>query len=93
MSKPEDIDLDQWLDKGELMELPEIPRAEAEERVENKVEALEIQEADTGPYLEIPILSEEPEVIATREGIHERILAEIHHEERRLRTEKSDGET
>ena len=27
---PEDLDPDQWLDKGELTELPEIPREEME---------------------------------------------------------------
>ena len=75
---PEDIDPDQWLDNGELMELPQIPRAEAEERVGIEAEA----EADTGPYLEIPIISEKPEVIARREGIHERIQAEIHHKDK-----------
>ena len=58
----------------------EIPIVEAEERVENKAETPEIQEADAGPYLDIPIIPEEPEVIATREGIHERIQAEMHHE-------------
>ena len=58
----------------------EIPRVEAEERVENKAETPEIQEADAGPYLDIPIIPEEPEVIATREGIYERIQAEMHHE-------------
>ena len=35
---------------------------------------------DAGPYLDIPIIPEEPEVIATREGIYERIQAEMHHE-------------
>ena len=30
---PEDIDPDQWLDKEELTEILEIPRAEAEERI------------------------------------------------------------
>ena len=29
---PEDIDQDQWLDKGELTELPEAPLGEAEMR-------------------------------------------------------------
>ena len=29
---PEDIDPDQWLDKGELTELPEVQKAKAEER-------------------------------------------------------------
>ena len=79
---PEDIDPDQWLDKGELTELPEIPRAEAEERVGNEAEALGIPEVDTGPYLEIPIIPEEPEAIAVREGIYERIQAEKQYEDK-----------
>ena len=29
---PEDIDPDQWLDKGELTELPEAPLGETEKR-------------------------------------------------------------
>ena len=39
---------------------------------------------DAGPYLDIPIIPEEPEVIAiaTREGIHKRIQAEMHHEDK-----------
>ena len=44
----EDIDLNQWLDEGELMELLEIPREEAEERVGNKAEDPETPEANTG---------------------------------------------
>ena len=78
----EDIDPDQWLDEVELTELPEIPRGEAEERVGNKVEASRIPEADTGPYLEGPIIPEETEAIAVREGIHKRIQAEIQHEDK-----------
>ena len=34
------------------------------------------------PNLELPIMSEEPETIAAREGIHERIQAEIRHEDK-----------
>ena len=45
------VDPDQCLDKGELAELLDIPRAEAEERVGNKAKAPEIPEADTGSYL------------------------------------------
>ena len=52
-----------------MTELLEIPRAEAEERVENKVETQDILEGDIGPYLEIPIIHDDPVVIATREGI------------------------
>ena len=39
------------------------------------------READAGPYLEITIFPEDPEVIAMRERIHERIQVEMNHEE------------
>ena len=45
-----------------MTELPEIPRAEADERGENEAENPEIKLADAGPYLEIPIIPEESEV-------------------------------
>ena len=64
---PEDIDLDQWLDEGELTELPEVHRTEAEERLGNEAEApAGTSEADNGPYLEIPIILEEPETIVMK---------------------------
>ena len=65
--------------EGELMELPEIPWEEAEERVGNKAEDPGTTEADTGPHLEIPMIPEDPEVVSVREGIQERIQAEIEH--------------
>ena len=37
---PEDVDPDQWLDKGEPKELPEIPTEEAEVRVKEQSEDL-----------------------------------------------------
>ena len=55
---------------------------EAEERVGNKAEDPEIPEAETGPYLEVPLIPEDPEVVKAREGIHERIQAEIQHEDK-----------
>ena len=67
---PEDIDPDKWLDKGELTELPEAPLGEVERRyIEPSVD-------QRNP--EIQIIPEDPEEIAVREGIHERIQAEIH---------------
>ena len=38
------------------------------------------------PDLEIPVIPEDPEEIAVREGIHERIQAEIHHEDKEAKT-------
>ena len=34
------------------------------------------------PYLEIPVIPEDPKEIAVREEIHERIQAKIYHEEK-----------
>ena len=78
---PEDLDPDQWLEEGELTELPEVHRREAEEMLGSKAEVPVISEVDNGPYLELPIIPKEPENIAVREGIHERLQAEIRHED------------
>ena len=56
-----------------MTELHDIPRTG------NKAEAPTITEADTEPYLKRPIIMDEPEVVVAREGIHERIQAEIQH--------------
>ena len=77
---PEDIDPDQWVEEGELTELLEVHRTEAKESLGNKTETQGISEANNGPYLEIQINPEEPGTIAVREGIHERIQAEIQYE-------------
>ena len=41
-------------------------------------------EADNGPYLELPIIPKEPETIAAREEIYERIQEEIQHEDKEV---------
>ena len=38
------------------------------------------------PDLEIQVIPEDPKEIAVREGIHERIQAEIHHEDKEAET-------
>ena len=43
---PEDIDQDQWLDEGELMELLEAHRTEAEEMLGTEADAPVTSEAD-----------------------------------------------
>ena len=53
---PESIYLDQRLDEGEMMELLEVRRTEAEELLGNKAEAPVTSETDNGPYLEIPMI-------------------------------------
>ena len=62
-----------------MKELPEILRDETEERVEGEAETQEMLEAYLGPYLEIPTIHK---IIAAREGIYERIQAEMHHEDK-----------
>ena len=48
------------------------------------MEALVTSKAYNRLYLEIPIIPEEPETIAMRGGIHERIQAEIQHEDKEV---------
>ena len=78
------VDPDQWLDEGDLTELPEVHRTEVEEMLGSRVEAPVTSEADIETYLELPIIPEEPETIAAREGINERIQAEIRHEDKEV---------
>ena len=51
---PENIDPDWWLDKGELMELPEVPREEAEVGVREQPEDQRRPELYPEPDLDIP---------------------------------------
>ena len=74
----EDIDPDRWLDEEELTELPEAPLGEAERRYIEPLVDQRNPEIPPEPALEIQIIPEDPEEIAVREGIHERIPAEIH---------------
>ena len=76
----EDIDPDRWLDEGELTKLPEIPIQEV--GVREQPEDQRRQELHPEPDLDIPILPEDPESIAEREGIHQRIQSEIQHEDK-----------
>ena len=77
---PEDLDQDQWLDEGELTKLPEVSREETEVGVREQPEEQGRHELYPEPDLEIPVIPEDSEEIAVREGIHERIQVEIHHE-------------
>ena len=76
---PEDINPDGWLDKGELAELPKTPMEEAEIMPRETTGDWRDPEIPLEPYLEIPVILEDPEEIAVREGIHERIQVEIQH--------------
>ena len=42
---------------------------------------------DRRPDVEIQVIPEDPEEIAVREGIHERIQVEVHHEDKEAETE------
>ena len=79
---PEDTDPNQWLDKGELAELPEAPLGEAEMRFRELFLDWRGPEILPEPDLEIQVIPEDPKDIALNEGIHERIQAEIHHEDK-----------
>ena len=63
------------------MELQDITLKEAEVRVREPSEDQRGLELYPEPDLDIPILPEDPEVIAEREGIHERIQMEFQHED------------
>ena len=77
---PADIDPDLWIDKGELTELPETPVGEVMLR-EPCLDPVNPEVMDT-PDAEVPMILDSPEEIEMREGIHERIQAEIHQEVR-----------
>ena len=64
------------------MELLEVPREETEVGAREQPEEQAIHEQYLEPDLEIPVIPEDPEEMAVREGIHERIQAEIHHEDK-----------
>ena len=79
--EPTDVDPDGWVEEGELTELPEISVGERERVfMETRPDPLN-PEITVEPDLEVPmILLDNPEEMAVREGIHERIQANIYHE-------------
>ena len=78
--EPADIDPDRWVDEGELTELLEISVGDRE-RVFRETSADPVSlKMTTEPDLEIPRILDDPEEMAVREGIHERIQEEIYHE-------------
>ena len=74
-----DVDPDRWGDEEELTELPEISVGD-KERVFWEMMPDPGNEITTEPDLDIPMILNDPEEIAVREGIHERIKVEIYHE-------------
>ena len=79
---PEDIDPIRWLDEGELTELLETPVGEVEIMSRETTQDWRDPEIPLEPDLKIPVIPEDPEVIAVREGMLERIQAEIHLEDK-----------
>ena len=68
-----DVDPDKWIDEGELTELPEVSLGERERvYMETRPDPIN-PEITPKPDLEIPMIPEDAEEIAVREGIHERI--------------------
>ena len=76
---PADIDPDLWTDEGELTELPEIPVGDVVLR-ETCMGPVNSEVMST-PDPEIPMIFDSPEEMEMREGLHEGIKAELHHED------------
>ena len=72
---PADIDPDLWTDKGELTKLPKIPAGDVVLR-EMCLGPVNSEAMDT-PDANVPMILDSPEEMEMREGIHERIQAEI----------------
>ena len=78
--EPAYVDPDLWVDEGELTELLEIPVRDVVFR-ETYMDPVN-PEVLVAPDVEIPMIFDSPEEREMREGIHERIQAEIYHEDR-----------
>ena len=88
--EPDDVDPDGWIDEGELTELLEVSLGERERVYMETGPNPKSPEITVEPALDIQVIPEDPEEMAAREGIHKRIKAEIHHEdkEREARVEE-----
>ena len=75
--EPEDIDPDRWLDEREFTELPEANLRGRERIYMKPLSGQRNPETSVKPALNIQVIPEDPEDPA-KEGIHERIQAEIH---------------
>ena len=64
------------------MELPKVPREETQVGARDQPEEQGRHELHPEPDLDIPVIHEDPEEIAVREGIHERMQAQIHHKDK-----------
>ena len=80
--KPEAVDPDGWIDEGELTELQKVSLRERERVYMETGPDPKSPETKTEPAQDIQVIPENPEDMALREGIHERIQGEIHHEDK-----------
>ena len=80
--EPADVDPDLWTDEGELTELPDIPVGDGDGVLPVTSMDPVNPEVIATPDLDIPMIFDSPEEREMRKGIHERIQAEIYHEER-----------
>ena len=78
--EPSYVDPDLWVVKGELTELPERPVREIILR-ETYMDPVN-PEVLVAPDVDVPMIFDSSEEREMREGIHERIQAEIYHEDR-----------
>ena len=82
--EPKDVDPDRWVDKGELTELPEISLRGRERVYMETVPGPRSPEISAESAIDIQVIPEDPEEMAVREGIHKRIQAEMHHENKEI---------
>ena len=88
--EPADVDPDRWIDEGELTELPEISNGDGERvYMERRLDPVN-PEIYAEPDLEIPMILDDPDEMAVREGIHERIQADIYHENKETAAQAED---
>ena len=66
------------------MELPEIPLRGREITYMETVPGPRSRELPAESTIDIQVIPEDPEEMAVREGIHERIQAEMHHENKEI---------
>ena len=67
-----------------MTELLEVPKEETEVGAREQLEDQGGHELHPEPAIDIPMITEDPEVIAESEGVHERIQAEIQHKDKKV---------
>ena len=77
--EPEDVDPDGWVDEGQLTELPDISLRVRDRVYMETVPGPRSPEIPTESTIDVQVIPDDPEEMAVREGIHERIQAEMHH--------------